>query len=172
MNEILVKLETKRLKVVCLELEDMLSLNQGNKEKEFEEKMGYSIGKLKELDKELLEEFGRLAKEYEESRLWFRLWDIVSIADGKKVGGALFKGGPNKNKEVEIGYGIDDEYQNRGYCTEAIEALVSWALKQDGVLSVTAETEKENLASQRVLQHIGMIKYAETDTDFLWKYPV
>lgn len=50
----------------------------------------------------------------------------------------------------EIGYGINGEFKNRGYCTEAIEALVHWALKQDGVISVTAET----------------------DTDFLWRYQV
>ncbi len=170
LNDNFIELKTKRLRVLCIELEDMLLLNQGNREEEFEKKMGYSIGKLEGLDKELNEEFCRLALENEENRLWFRLWDLVLEKDNKKIGGALFKGGPNQNGEVEIGYGINDEFQCQGYASEGIGAMVQWAMEQEGVLSVIAETEKDNIASEKVLQHIGMIKYSETDTDYLWRY--
>lgn len=55
------------------------------------------------------------------------------------------------------------------YATEAIRETVKWALEQEGVVSVIAETEKDNISSQKVLQKIGMIKYDETDTDYLWR---
>lgn len=169
MNDNLIKLETERLTIYCLELEDMLLLKQGNQEDQFRNKLGYSINKLEGLDKELIEEFSRLALENEESRLWFRLWDIVSNKDKRRIGGALFKGGPNMNGEVEIGYGIDDSFQGQGYATEAVGRLVQWARDQEVVTSVIAETEKDNIASMKVLQHIGMITYSETDTDYRWR---
>ncbi len=172
MYENLITLETKRLRVVCLEVKDMLLLNQGNNEAQFAVKSGYCIGKVEGIDKELLEEFCHLASENEAGNLWFRLWDIVFLKDNKRIGGALFKGGPNENGEVEIGYGISDEFQGQGFGTEAIQELVLWALRQEGVLSVIAETEKDNIASQKVLQHIGMVNYSETDTDYLWRYQV
>lgn len=171
MNDKSMILETDRLRIYCLEVEDMLLLNQGSKEEQYEKLRGYSIGRLAELDKELIREFSFLASENENSSsLWFRLWDITLTDGNKKIGGALFKGGPDKNGEVEIGYGINDEFQGRGYAAEAVKKLVQWALEQKGVLSVKAETEKDNIASQKVLQHIGMYMYAETETDYLWRY--
>lgn len=172
MNGKLIELRTKRLRVLCLELEDMLLLNKGNTEAQFEKKMGYSIGKLDDFDKELNKEFCAAALKDEENRLWFRQWDFVSLKENKLIGGALFKGGPNKNGEVEIGYGIKDEFQCLGYATESIVAMIQWALGQQGVSTVIAETDKDNIASQKVLQHSGMAKYSETDVHYLWKYQV
>lgn len=170
MNENVIELRTERLKLVCVELEMMLLLKQGNKEEEFESMMGYSINKVEGLEKELIDAFSDLALENPESKVWFQLWDIVLVQDNKRIGGALFKGGPNQNGEVEIGYGIDDEFQGRGYAKEAIGSIVKWAMKQEGVFAVIAETEKDNLASHKVLQHIGMLRYSETETDYWWQY--
>lgn len=161
--------KTKRLKILCLDLGDMELLTRGIGEEEFEKKTGLVISKPNELDKELANEFYRIALNNEKDRLWYRLWRFINVEDNKKVGGALFKGAPNEKGEVEIGYGIDDEYQCQGYATEAIRETIKWALEQDGVLSVVAETEKDNISSQKVLQNIGMIKYDETDTDYLWR---
>jgi len=40
---------------------------------------------------------------------------------------------------------------------EAVKAAVDWALMQDGVLRVEAETEPDNTASQRVLAKCGFV---------------
>ncbi len=161
--------KTERLKILCLCLKDMELLTKGIGEEEFEKSKGFTISKPNEIEKELAREFYSLALNNEKDRLWFRLWRFISVQDNKKVGGVLFKGAPNENGEVEIGYGIDDEYQCQGYATEAIKETIKWALEQEGVLSVIAETEKDNIPSQKVLQKIGMIKYAESDTAFLWR---
>jgi RimJ/RimL family protein N-acetyltransferase len=170
MNENVIEFRSERLKMVCIGLDMMLLLKEGNTEKQFESSMGYSINKVEGLEKELIDQFSCLALENQESRVWFRLWDIVLLKSNKRIGGALFKGGPNGNDEVEIGYGIDDEFQGQGYATEAIQCIVQWAVKQEGVISVIAETEKENIASGKVLQHIGMSRYSETETDYWWRY--
>jgi RimJ/RimL family protein N-acetyltransferase len=165
-----IELRTERLRIVCVDLEMMLLLKQGNQEKQFESKMGYSIHKVEGLEMELNDQFCTLALENQEQQVWFRLWDIVLLQNNQRIGGALFKGGPNQKGEVEIGYGIDDEFQRQGYAKEAIGCIVQWAMRQEGVLAVIAETEKENIASHKVLQHIGMKRYSETETGYWWRY--
>ncbi len=76
---------------------------------------------------------------------------------------------PDKDGIVEIGYGIEAAYQNKGYMTEAVRAISQWALEQYNVTSVVAETEKDNYASHNVLRKIGISKYNESDNSFWWK---
>ena len=63
--------------------------------------------------------------------------------------------GLNDDGSVEIGYGITEENQGKGYATEAVEAVIAWALNQSGVRQVEAETEPGNRKSQRVLEKCG-----------------
>ena len=86
---------------------------------------------------------------------WYAIW-LVTRHDGVQVGDLSFKG-LNEDGSVEIGYGINDEFQGQGYATEAVAAAVNWALKQAGVLRVEAETEPDNAASQRVLAKCGFV---------------
>ena len=62
-----------------------------------------------------------------------------------------------KNWFVQLcsAYGIAEEHQGRGYATEAVTAAVSWALQQNAVSCVTAEVDKDNIASIRVLEKSG-----------------
>ena len=86
---------------------------------------------------------------------WYAIW-MVTRRDGVQVGDLCFKG-LNEDGSVEIGYGINDEFQGQGYATEAVIAAVDWALKQNGVSRVEAETEPNNAASQRVLAKCGFV---------------
>jgi RimJ/RimL family protein N-acetyltransferase len=86
--------------------------------------------------------------------IWYTYWLIVVRADQAGVGLAGFKGAPDQGGAVEIGYGIDPAYQGRGYMTEAVGALVGWALRQPVCRVVTATTVR-NPASVRVLEKAG-----------------
>ena len=100
---------------------------------------------------------------------WLTNWSIVEIADKTVIGGITFKGPPNQAGEVEIGYGIADAYRNNGYMTECLQALVRWALEQDGVTAVTAETAKENLPSEVVLRNNGFEHVRDTEEFRYWR---
>ncbi|MBO4887200.1 MAG: GNAT family N-acetyltransferase [Firmicutes bacterium] len=91
---------------------------------------------------------------------WYAIW-MIERKDGTKIGDLCFKG-LNDDGSVEIGYGILEAYQNRGYATEAVGAAVSWALCQPGVTRVDAETEPDNKASGRVLEKCGFIPTGTT----------
>lgn len=71
------------------------------------------------------------------------------------VGNGGFRGGPDSTGTVEIGYAVLEEYQRRGYASEAVEALVAWAFLQPGVRRVIAETYAVLIGSIGVLRKTG-----------------
>jgi len=96
-------------------------------------------------------------KKNPEHRIWHALW-VLQLNDGSGtiVGSLSFKG-LNDNGMIEIGYGMNPEYQGKGLMTEAVSAAAHWASQQPGVLSIEAETKMDNIASQRVLEKAGFV---------------
>lgn len=103
-----------------------------------------------------------------ESLLWRTFWLIMRRKDQLVVGSAVFKGGPNPEGEVEIGYGLDQNFGGYGYMTEAVGALCVWAMHQPGVYSVVAETALDNVASQNVLTRCGF-KLCQNSEAMWWR---
>lgn len=96
--------------------------------------------------------------------LWHSFFFLIRKEDRVVVGSADFKNIPNKNAEVEIGYGLGKDFEYNGYMTEAVKAMYKLALKQNGVKNVIAETDLDGFASQRILDRVGFKKYNQTDT--------
>jgi len=71
------------------------------------------------------------------------------------IGNGGFKGPPDEEGTVEIGYSLLPPHRNKGYTTEAVQALVSWAFEHPEVALVTAEARPGNTASVRVLRKVG-----------------
>ncbi len=107
-------------------------------------------------------------EEDNENDLWHSFWMIIRSFDRIVVGTAAFKGEPNEQGEVELGYGLGEAHKHQGYMTEAVRAISAWALEQQNISAVIAETELENLASQRVLQRCGFMEYESEDTKW-WR---
>lgn len=89
-----------------------------------------------------------------EHRLWYTAWKISLKENKQLIGSAGFKGSANKYS-VEIGYGIDEEFEGNGYATEATKALIDWAFGQEGIYFIEAETDSDNRASQRILEKLS-----------------
>ena len=94
---------------------------------------------------------------------WYAIW-MVELKDGTHIGEFCFKG-IGEEGDVEIGYSVAEDWRDRGYASEAVAALVDWALKQSGVVRVTAETEPSNVASQRVLEKSGFVRTGEVGAE-------
>jgi RimJ/RimL family protein N-acetyltransferase len=77
------------------------------------------------------------------------------------IGNGGFKGEPTPDGTVEIGYSILPEYQNRGYGTEAVKALLNWAFQHSEVKRAIAETLPELKASQRLLEKCNFVYIGE-----------
>jgi len=101
---------------------------------------------------------------------WYTYWLIVVADEPYGAGLAGFKGPPNDQGEVEIGYGIDPAYRSKGYMTEAVRALIGWAFQHPRCRSIVAPgTRRENIASNRVLEKVGMRVSGETDEALDWR---
>ncbi len=101
-----------------------------------------------------------------ENYMWHTFWFLVCKKDRIVVGAADFKDVPNDKHEVEIGYGLGGKYQHQGYMTEAVDAMCSWALKQNNVYGVIAETETDKMPTQMILKRCGFKIFKEGET--LW----
>ena len=84
---------------------------------------------------------------------WYAIW-MIELEGGSHIGELCFKG-LDENGVAEIGYGISECYQNQGFATEAVQAVVNWALGEPEVAAIEAETDANNIASQRVLEKCG-----------------
>jgi ribosomal-protein-alanine N-acetyltransferase len=74
---------------------------------------------------------------------------------GTLIGIGGFKGPPDSDGEVELGYGVLHEYQGRGYATEAVLAWVARAFADARVSTVVGQTLASLTASIRVLERSG-----------------
>jgi ribosomal-protein-alanine N-acetyltransferase len=86
------------------------------------------------------------------------VWDgiIVHKEDRTVIGDMGFKGGPDENGMVEIGYSIVHAYRRHGYASEMASRMVEWAFQQPGINTVTAECLIDNVGSIKVLENVGM----------------
>ena len=81
-------------------------------------------------------------------------WQLIERETSLLVGGAGFKGAPDDEGTVEIGYGLAAAARGRGLATEAVAALVADALGR-GAIAVRAECDAGNTPSRRVLERAG-----------------
>lgn len=86
---------------------------------------------------------------------------IVECGSGVVIGGVGFFGAPEQG-QTEIGYGVVPSRRGRGYATEAVRLLSSLGWKH-GALEITAKTDLDNRASQRVLEKAGFQLLAEDE---------
>lgn len=69
---------------------------------------------------------------------------------------------------AELGYWIAEEYQLRGYATEACGILIERAFNDLGIKRIFATFKQENVASKRVLEKLGFRYYDElNNVDYL-----
>ena len=61
----------------------------------------------------------------------------------------------DNNNNAEISYIYDQEYTNKGYCTEASKKLLEIAFKKLELKKVYADTIEGNISSVRVLEKLG-----------------
>jgi ribosomal-protein-alanine N-acetyltransferase len=92
------------------------------------------------------------------------------LRDGQLIGDIGFKSFPDEEGRVEIGYSLVPAARGHGYATEAVRAMVAWALKQPGVRQVIAETEAWNEPSMRVLERAGFRQVGPRDGLVDWIY--
>ncbi len=91
-----------------------------------------------------------------EKRLWGDRLMITREGPPRVVGSVIFHGRPGADGVCELGFGVEDASQGRGYATEAVGACLDWALAQPECRVVRAKTSGWHKGSVHVLEKVGM----------------
>jgi len=86
-----------------------------------------------------------------------------------------FKGKPDKNGMVEIGYEVARDYRLQGLATEIARALIEFSFSDEAVKTVIAHTLAEENASNRVLRKCGMTFASvaeDPDEGKVWRWEI
>jgi RimJ/RimL family protein N-acetyltransferase len=86
----------------------------------------------------------------------FGQYQVIRERDGLVIGDIGFHGPPDEDGDVSVGFGIVPGARGEGFATEALRAMLDWALAQPEVTSVHADTDYVNIASHQVLAAAGM----------------
>jgi [ribosomal protein S5]-alanine N-acetyltransferase len=112
------------------------------------------------MDENVIREFIRMSSDTAGPVFAAWYWVLDDPAPGSRVlignGGVL--GAESGPDTVVLGYSVLDAYQDRGYATEAVRALVPEIFTLPGVRRIIATTYPDLGASIRVLEKNGFIK--------------
>ncbi len=93
----------------------------------------------------------------------FGCYRIVPRVHGLTIGTAGFFGPPDAFGGVTIGYGMVEQERGKGYGTEVVAGLIEICRRSIGVRTINADTDRDNIASQRVLEKNGFEFVRTTD---------
>lgn len=101
----------------------------------------------------------------------FGHYQIFRRRDDAVIGDIGFHGPPDDLGQVSVGFGIVPSARGAGYASEALNALLAWALVRPEIRAVHADTDLVNLASQRVLVGAGMVLVADEGDRKVYEIP-
>ena len=115
------------------------------------------------LDEETLGEFIRMTAENADPLFitWYWVWDDPAEEGRVLVGSGGIASSPVPGT-VLIGYSVLEEFQRRGYATEAVHHIITTAFSLPGVRRIMATTYPDLAASIRVLEKNGFVSAGET----------
>lgn len=85
----------------------------------------------------------------------------IILKESNNLAGAIGQSLQLPYAYAELGYWIGKEYWGRGYCTEAVKAVIDYGFDQLGLHKIFASHFSNNPASGRVMHKAGM-KYEAT----------
>ncbi|MCL9805777.1 GNAT family N-acetyltransferase [Flavobacterium amniphilum] len=86
------------------------------------------------------------------TNLFYTFWVIILKAENAIAAEICLKGTPNEKGEVEIGYETFEDFRGKGIMPEAVGELAKWCFTNQTVKAIIAETDDDNIASQRTLK--------------------
>ena len=96
-------------------------------------------------------------------------WIFINKTDSSVVGDGGFKGQPDENGIIDLGYGIVETQRRKGFGFEAVSALCKWGLAQPDVKGLSADCSGNNVSSIKLLKKIGLQEVERKDGMIFFK---
>jgi [ribosomal protein S5]-alanine N-acetyltransferase len=94
---------------------------------------------------------------------------IVIHKEQNIIVGSLSIYGPGSECDWEVGGAIDNLFQRQGLMSEILQAMIPWFKSQEKVKLICAITDKDNIASHRVLQKNGFVLESTEYENWSWE---
>ncbi|WP_286928058.1 GNAT family N-acetyltransferase [Flavobacterium sp. UBA4197] len=98
----------------------------------------------------------------------FESWMIIKQDDMCIIGDVGFKGIPNAQGEIDLGYGIIRQQRKKGYAFEAAKNLVDRAFSDPKVVTITARSLISNADSAKILTKINFTEWSRSHDMIHW----
>lgn len=85
-------------------------------------------------------------------------WIMVLKENGEKIGTCGFHCWNREKGEVEIGYDLQPSYWRNGYTSEALAAIIKFAVEEMKVKRIFAHISVDNISSIRICEKMGFVK--------------
>ncbi|MBO5870768.1 MAG: GNAT family N-acetyltransferase [Clostridia bacterium] len=82
-------------------------------------------------------------------------WAVVLKEENKMIGTCGYAHIDSRVNQCEIGYVLSPKYRNKGYMTEAVNAVLELTFEKLGMLNAKLRIIKQNYDSIRLAEHIG-----------------
>jgi [ribosomal protein S5]-alanine N-acetyltransferase len=93
-----------------------------------------------------------------EERFGVTIWAVVETASGEMIGSCGLFPVEGIGPGIEIAYHFRRDVWGHGYATEAAAACLDYGLNELKIPRIIGLVDEENIASQRVLEKIGMLR--------------
>ena len=91
-------------------------------------------------------------------------WAVIHKETNKFIGWCGLKFGEMEN-ETDIGFRFFEEEWNKGYATESAKACLNYGFEQLNLKRIIGRAMKENVASIKVLEKIGLEYESDSELD-------
>lgn len=95
---------------------------------------------------------------------------IISLKDQELIGSVMYRFDENQPEKCEIGYSIGRKFWGKGFGKEIVKNLLESIEENQGIQNVIAWTNKQNIASIKILEHNGFqrIEQEENSANYLY----
>lgn len=164
-------IETERLKLIPLSLEQLKCSLEDLAQLGAALNLNFASDLINEpVTNAITMKIEKMAEVDESAHPFFTYWLMAIREQSLGVGFIGYKGSPDENCEIEIGYGISSECRNKGYTTEAAIGLIDWAFQDSAVQTITAiNVLKSNIPSIRILEKLGFEIFDEGPGSQHWR---
>lgn len=149
------KLETKRLTIRPITLNDKNEIFEYRSDKETNKYQGWIPETINDVESFI----EKLAKNINEPKTWFQF--VIIEKDTQKIVGDIgINFFDNENKQVEIGCTLHKHFHNKGYATEAIKSVIDYLFTELKKHRIITSIDPKNKSSIRLVERIGFRKKA------------
>jgi aminoglycoside 6'-N-acetyltransferase len=160
-------LMTERLRLRRSHPDDAPAISTYRSDPDVRQHQGWDVTDVPGVRRDIEEMAGRAPGEHGG---WVQ-FTVEEHATGQLVGDVGLSNADGEPGVIKVGYTIAPAFQGRGFATEAVGALVSYAFEALGAEVVRAYADAENAPSIRVMEKVGMRlieRFEGNDEDGRW----